>query len=122
MSTSIVSLLNNLYFNWQLLLFCKDSAGKLTNMSYGHHPLSLCNIFIVIRKQIVVGSYRYAGEIHGITNTFTAIAGIIVPSLVNALTPNVRHYFHNRFIKSKGKLLAPLTVILNTLNITLLHV
>ena len=34
-------------------------------------------------------NYRYAGEIFGISNTFATIPGMIAPTLVNAMTPNV---------------------------------
>ena len=34
-------------------------------------------------------NYRYAGEIFGISNTFSTIPGMIASTLVNAMTPDV---------------------------------
>ena len=39
--------------------------------------------------KVCSGTWRYAGETYGIANTFATIPGMIAPTLVNAMTPNV---------------------------------
>ena len=58
-------------------------------MKGGDDEIYFIRFCLTMYLKVCCGNWRYAGETYGIANTFATIPGMIAPTLVNAMTPNV---------------------------------